>query len=90
MSKGFMMKRAQRKKEDSQDITNEESECPSNTDIAVGNADAVVAQPPGREDRVRLCVDIISQQHRKLKVYAAQHGITLNELVERLADRLLP
>ena len=37
-------------------------------------------------DRVRVSYDISRAHHRKLKVYAAQHGITLNAAIEELAD----
>jgi len=37
-------------------------------------------------ERVRVSCDISRAHHRKLKVYAAQKGITLNAAVEELAD----
>lgn len=42
---------------------------------------------PAPSDRMRVSVDITRSAHRKLKVHAAQHEITLNEVVEQLADR---
>jgi hypothetical protein len=39
-------------------------------------------------DRVRVSWDISRAHQRKLKVYAAQHGITLNAAVEESVNRL--
>lgn len=38
-------------------------------------------------DRIRFCCDISRTHHRKLKVYAAQQCMNLNDAVEELADR---
>lgn len=81
---GFMMKKSERKKAQAGTGKLQGGECPDST-----SKDAVVDKAEGEGMqliRIRLCVDINGQQHRKLKVYAAQQGITLNELIERLAD----
>lgn len=84
----IIKKKNERMKEQSAIGQLQGGECPDGKDAVAVNAEGSGTQQVEREDRVRLCVDILGQQHRKLKVYAAQQGITLNELVERLADRL--
>lgn len=80
----IMKKKSERMKMQSETGLIPSGECPDIKDAVAVSTDGAAAPPV----YVRLCVDILIPQHRKLKVYAAQQGITLNELVERLADRL--
>lgn len=87
-SMAIMKKKSERMKEQAEAALLQGAECPDGKDVGAANTEGAATQQVEREVRIRLCVDILIPQHRKLKVYAAQQGITLNELVERLADRL--
>lgn len=72
----FMKKKGQIREVDSQGPVNAPEEAGSDAD----------SKNPALTDRMRVSCDISRAHHRKLKVYAAQRGITLNAAIEELAD----
>ncbi|RAR27912.1 hypothetical protein DP092_25915 [Pseudomonas sp. MDMC224] len=61
---------------------------PSQESTEIPVEDPIHPSKPRRKETVRITVDLDPELHRFLKVYAAQRGITVSEVVRGLFERL--